>query len=96
MGERGKNFKDLADHSDSSEGRIEQLITDQRWLGEFIGIRVTSHGEGVKLACSTNPEDVYVAVRFDRRINPTSMYYFYKPAAEGQNREGLLMGGSEQ
>lgn len=83
----------LVNHTDPKEGSIPDLLSDAKWANEYMAIKVTDRGFGVKFACSPTPEEVYLAIRNDRKQNPDSMYYLYKPAVLGQEREGLLMGG---
>jgi hypothetical protein len=87
---------DLSKHTDPKEGPIEELVTDTMWTSEYIAIRVTSHGFGVKFACNFTPEETYLAIRNDRKENPDAMYYLYKPVVLGQDRVGVLMGGTLQ
>ncbi|MEK7580772.1 MAG: hypothetical protein AAB512_00670 [Patescibacteria group bacterium] len=83
----------LVNHADPVEGSIPDLVSDATWVNEFMAIRVTAHGFGVKFACNSMAEEVYLAIRNDRKENPDAMYYLYKPVIQGQPREGLLIGG---
>lgn len=83
-------------HTDPREGSIPDLVSDPEWANEYMAIRVTEHGFGIKFACNSKPEEVYLSIRNDRKINPDAMYYLYKPAVPDEPREGLLIGGTLQ
>lgn len=79
-------------HAECLEASIGDLITHEMWAGEYIGIRVISPGVGLKFVCDSDPNEVYSAIRKDRKNFPDSMYYFYKPKEPDLEREGLLIG----
>jgi hypothetical protein len=80
------------EYVEAVEAPLEELIFDEMWRTEYIGIRVTTPGLGIKFVSDSDPNEVYSAIRTDRKNFPSSMYYLYKQTVEGEEREGVLIG----